>query len=373
MQFIDLKAQYSALRERIDRRIEAVLEHGAFIMGPEVAELEGELASYCGVGHAVTCANGTDALVLALRALGIGPGDAVFTTPFTFFATVEAIMLAGALPVFADIDPRTFNLDPVALQEAVERTRDAGRVRPRAVMTVDLFGLPADYATIEQVCARHGLELIEDAAQAFGASVRGMKAGAFGRVATTSFFPAKPLGCYGDGGALFTEDDELADVLRSLRMHGKGEDKYDNVRVGTNSRLDTIQAAILLEKLDAFPGELERRQQVAERYRQALPNWLTAPHVPDGHVSSWAQHSVLAASGDDRERWIAGLKSAGVPTAIYYARSLHLQTALAHLNHSAGDFPVAEDVSNRIFSLPMSAYLTEADQDRVIDALRALG
>ena len=371
MEFIDLKAQYAQLQERIDRRVRAVLDHGGYIMGPEVGELERELSAYCGVRHAVGCANGTDALVLALKALDIGAGDAVFTTPFTFFATAEAIVLAGATPVFADIDPVTFNIDPAALEAAIARTKHEGRLTPRAVMTVDLFGLPADYEAIEPLCARHGLDLIEDAAQGFGGDLRGRRACAFGRVATTSFFPAKPLGCYGDGGAIFTDDGDLADRLRSLRVHGKGDDKYDNVRIGTNSRLDTVQAAILLEKLAAFPAELEQRQKVAERYRQGLPNWLQAPHVPEGYLSSWAQYSVLAPSGAERTRLMADLREAAVPAMIYYARPLHLQTALAYLGHKEGDFPVSEDVSSRIFSLPMSPYLGASDQDRVLELLHA--
>jgi len=371
MEFIDLKAQYAQLQERIDRRVRAVLDHGGYIMGPEVGELERELSAYCGVRHAVGCANGTDALVLALKALDIGAGDAVFTTPFTFFATAEAIVLAGATPVFADIDPLTFNIDPAALEAAIARTKEEGRLTPRAVMTVDLFGLPADYEAIEPLCARHGLDLIEDAAQGFGGDLRGRRACAFGRVATTSFFPAKPLGCYGDGGAIFTDDGDLADRLRSLRVHGKGDDKYDNVRIGTNSRLDTVQAAILLEKLAAFPAELEQRQKVAERYRQGLPNWLQAPHVPEGYLSSWAQYSVLAPSGAERTRLMADLREAAVPAMIYYARPLHLQTALAYLGHREGDFPVSEDVSSRIFSLPMSPYLGTSDQDRVLELLHA--
>jgi UDP-2-acetamido-2-deoxy-ribo-hexuluronate aminotransferase len=371
MEFIDLKAQYAAIRGSLDRRIAAVLDHGGYIMGPEVAELEKALADYCGVRYAIACANGTDALVLALKALDIGAGDAVITTPFTFFATAEAIMLAGARPVFADIDPTTFNIDPVALEAAVERVNAEGRLRPRAVMAVDLFGLPADYAAIEPVCERHGLALIEDAAQGFGGEQNGRRAGAFGTVATTSFFPAKPLGCYGDGGALFCDDEDLADRLRSLRVHGKGEDKYDNVRIGTNSRLDTLQAAILLEKLAIFPGEMEKRQEIAKRYRQGLPNGLTAPHVPQGYVSSWAQYSVLAPSGEERTRIMAELKQAGVPTVIYYAKPLHLQTALAELGYGEGDFPISEDVSGRIFSLPMSPYLTSGDQARVLEALHS--
>ena len=371
MQFIDLGAQYAAIRDSLDRRIAAVLDHGGYIMGPEVAELERALEGYCGVTHAVACANGTDALVLALRALGIGPGDAVLTTPFTFFATAEAVELVGAHTVFADIDPATFNIDPAAVEAAIRRTREDGRYALKAVISVDLFGLPADYPRLEPLCREHGLALIADAAQGFGGEIGGKRAGSFGTVATTSFFPAKPLGCYGDGGALFTGDAGLAEVLKSLRVHGKGVDKYDNVRIGTNSRLDTLQAAILLEKLAAFPREMELRQQVAARYREALSDIVETPAVPDGYVSSWAQYSVLAASEDERARVMAALRDRGVPTMIYYARALHLQSALAHLGGREGDFPVAEDSSRRIFSLPMSPYLARDDQDRVIDALRS--
>ncbi len=372
MQFIDLKAQYAAIQHNIDQRIAEVLDHGGYIMGPEVGEFEAALSSYCGVKHAVTCANGTDALVLALRALGIGEGDAVFTTPFTFFATAEAIVLAGARPVFADIDPGTFNIDPDALERSIRQTLEEGRLRPRAVISVDLFGLPADYDALEPLCDRFGLDLVDDAAQGFGGRIRERRTGSFGRLATTSFFPAKPLGCYGDGGAMLTDDDDLASALRSLRVHGKGEDKYDNVRIGTNSRLDTLQAAILLEKLAIFPAELDLRQSVAERYRQSLPNSLTAPFVPDAFVSSWAQYSVLAQSHADRERIISGLKEAGIPSMIYYAKPLHLQTALADLGYQRGAFPISEDVSERVFSLPMGPYLSVDDQARVIDALHAI-
>lgn len=372
MQFIDLKAQYDALRERIDARIHQVLDHGGYIMGPEVKELEAALSAYCGVEHTVTCANGTDALVLALKALGIGPGDAVFTTPFTFFATAEAIALAGARPVFADIDPRTFNIDPASLEQAILRTEKEHKFLPKAVMTVDLFGLPADYDAIEALCEKYKLDLVEDAAQGFGGEIRGRRAGSFGTVATTSFFPAKPLGCYGDGGAVFTNHEGVAERLRSLRVHGKGGDKYDNVRIGTNSRLDTLQAAILIEKLEAFPDEMEKRQQVAQRYTNQLPNWLTGPHVPEGYVSSWAQYSVLAESGAERGRIMKALGEAGVPTMIYYAKPLHMQTALSDLGLKEGDFPVSEDASARVFSLPMGPYLSEADQGRVLEALYSL-
>jgi dTDP-4-amino-4,6-dideoxygalactose transaminase len=370
MQFIDLNAQFARLEPRIRSRIDRVLEHGHFILGPEVAEFERLLADYCGVGHAIGCANGTDALVLALRALDIGAGDAVLTTPFSFFATVEAIMLVGARPVFADIDSGTFNLDAERLGEAIA-SHDPSTGRLRAVITVDLFGLPADYGQIEPLCAEHGLALIEDAAQGFGGAIGNRSAGSFGTIATTSFFPAKPLGCYGDGGALLTSDAVLAGRLRSLRVHGKGQDKYDNVEVGYNSRLDTLQAAVLIEKLAAFPAELEARQHVARRYDDELSSILKVPRVPSGQTSSWAQYSLLANDHAHRARLMAALSAADVPSTIYYARPLHLQPALGNLGFAPGDFPAAEDVAHRIFSVPMGPYLSESDQDRVIAALRA--
>lgn len=370
MEFIDLKAQYLALKDKIDGRVADVLSAGNFIMGPEVAEFERALAEYCGVEHVVSCANGTDALMLALRAYGIGPGDIVVTTPFTFFATVEAIMTVGATPVFADIDRRTYNIDAELADEAIATANEDGR-RVKAVISVDLFGLPADHQRLASVCAGHGVKLIEDAAQGFGGECRGRRAGALGDVATTSFFPAKPLGCYGDGGALLTDDAELAAMLRSLRVHGKGDDKYDNVRVGFNSRLDTIQAAILLEKLAAFPAELKQRQRVAERYTRALPQRLTLPTVPQGYLSSWAQYCVLAPDAGKRTTLMAALAAADIPSAIYYARPMHLQTALACYGAGAGSYPVAEEVATRIFALPMSPYLSERDQDRVIEVLTA--
>lgn len=370
MQFIDLKAQFGRLERKIRDRIDQVLAHGHYILGPEVAEFEGLLAEYCRVSHAIGCANGTDALVMALRALDIGPGDAVLTTPFSFFATVEAIMLVGARPVFADIDASTFNIDPERLSAAIEgHDQAAGRLR--AVITVDLFGLPADYTSIEPLCRDHGLSLIEDAAQGFGGTVGERRAGSFGTIATTSFFPAKPLGCYGDGGALFTGEERIAERLRSLRVHGKGHDKYDNVEVGYNSRLDTLQAAILIEKLAAFPAELDARERIARRYSEGLDGIVEVPRVPAGMTSSWAQYSVLAEDGAHRDRLMNALAGAGIPSTIYYARPLHLQPALASLGHAPGEFPVAEDVSRRIFSLPMGPYLSEGDQDRVVATLRA--
>jgi len=371
MQFIDLGAQFERLEPNIRRRIDQVLAHGQYILGPEVAELESLLARYCVARHAIGCANGTDALVLALRALDIGPGDAVVTTPFSFFATVEAIMLVGAKPMFADIDAATFNIDPDQLTEAIGNHDPSRDGNLKAVISVDLFGLPADYPRIEPLCAANGLALIEDAAQGFGGSIGNRRAGSFGTIATTSFFPAKPLGCYGDGGALFTSDDALAKRLRSLRVHGRGISKYDNVEAGYNSRLDTLQAAILIEKLDAFPAELDARQAIARHYSEELVSVVERPTIPHGMTSSWAQYSVLAESSAHRERLMTALNEAGVPSVVYYDRPLHLQPALAAFGHSNGDFPVAEDAAGRIFSLPMGPYLGEADQDRVISTLRA--
>jgi dTDP-4-amino-4,6-dideoxygalactose transaminase len=369
MQFIDLAAQYAALGRGIDERIRTVLAHGKYIMGPEVAELEERLASYCEVAHAITCANGTDALCLALRALEIGPGDAVFTTPFTFFATAEAVALVGARPVFVDIDARTFNIDAQLLAQAITSVRRDGQHRPRAVIAVDLFGLPADYSQLEPFCSEAGVDLIEDAAQAFGATHVGRRAGSFGRVATTSFFPAKPLGCYGDGGALFTHDADLAARLRALRAHGQGTHKHQHVLIGANSRLDTLQAAILLEKLMHFPAELEARQRIARRYDELRRHGLVTPHVPEGLTSAWAQYSVLARDAGHRHAVLEALRARGVPAAIYYPTPLHRQPALSGLGYAGGDFPVSEQVSERIFSLPMHAYLSEAEQQRVLAAL----
>ena len=371
MQFIDLKAQFEALEPGIRRRIQQVLTQAHYILGPEVEEFEMLLANYCGVSHGVSCANGTDALVLALRALDVGPGDAVLTTPFSFFATVEAIMLVGARPVFADISRETFNIDPSKMEERIERHDQDRDGKLKAAITVDLFGLPADYNTIEALCARHGLLLVEDAAQGFGGKIGDRRAGSFGTIATTSFFPAKPLGCYGDGGALLTNDSDLANRLRSLRVHGKGQDKYDNVEVGYNSRLDTLQAAILIEKLASFPAELAARQRVANRYHEALQEQVEIPSVPPPFLSSWAQYSVLARDSAHRARLIEVLDDAAIPSAIYYARPLHLQPALASLGGRKGDFPIAESVCDRILSLPMGPYLKPDDQDRVVAAIRA--
>ncbi|QUM75953.1 DegT/DnrJ/EryC1/StrS family aminotransferase [Moritella sp. 24] len=354
MQFIDLAAQYQHLKDKIDNRIQTVLNHGKYIMGPEVFELEDKLAEYVGVKHAVTCANGTDALTLCMMVLGIDKGDAVFCPTFTFFATAEAIAFANATPVFVDSDEQTFNICPVDLERQIKKVIDDGLLRPKAIIAVDLFGLPANYPELERLARKYNLKLIEDAAQGFGGSINGKKTGSFGDMATTSFFPAKPLGCYGDGGAVFTNDDEYAALLRSFRVHGKGNDKYDNVRIGMNSRLDTIQAAVLLEKLAEFPQELIKRNILADQYEQELSSKFITPKVPEGYVSSWAQYTVLT---DNREQEMLNYKIHGVPTMIYYQTCMHQQTAFLNQNNKKVTFPVAQKLSASVFSLPMHPYL----------------
>ena len=407
MDFIDLKTQQQRIKDKIDSRIQAVLAHGQYIMGPEVKELEERLADFVGVKHAVGCASGTDALLLALMAHNIGPGDAIFTTPFTFFATAEVISLLGAIPIFVDIDPRTFNLDPVKLEQAIgalkngdpsiyplprfsppasseallKRIAPNSELRtpnliPRGIIPVDLFGLPADYDRINAVGKKHNLFVIEDAAQSFGAEYHQRKACALSDPACTSFFPAKPLGAYGDGGMCFTNDDHLAEVLCSLRIHGQGRDKYENVRIGINGRLDTLQAAVLLAKFEIFPEEIDLRQQVAQRYSHLLSSLgseLSAPFAPYGYKSAWAQYSLLAKDEAHRSRLQARLQAASIPTAIYYPKSLHLQAAFAFLGYQEGDFPVSEAVAKRIFSLPMHPYLKVQDQERIARALEGRG
>jgi dTDP-4-amino-4,6-dideoxygalactose transaminase len=359
MQFIDLAAQYQHLKTKIDRRIQTVLEHGQYIMGPEVKELELELANFVGVKHAITCANGTDALTLSLMALKVGEGDAVFCPTFTFFATAETIAFENATPVFVDSNPDTFNICPQDLEKRILSVLAEGKLKPKAIIAVDLFGLPAEYEKLEALAKKYNLRLIEDAAQGFGGSIidangKERKAGAFGDIATTSFFPAKPLGCYGDGGAIFTDDDEYAELIRSYRVHGKGKDKYDNVRIGMNSRLDTLQAAILLEKLAEFPTELENRNKAAEQYTDELNDVYKTPVVPTGYASSWAQYTLQS---DDRDSAMAKYKSQGIPTMIYYGTCMHEQTAFIHLGYKLGDFPVAEKLARSVFSLPMHGYL----------------
>jgi dTDP-4-amino-4,6-dideoxygalactose transaminase len=359
MQFIDLAAQYKHLQTKIDARIKAVLEHGEYIMGPEVQELEERLSDYVGVKHAVTCANGTDALTLALMVLGVKEGDAVFCPTFTFFATAETIAFEKATPVFVDSNEATFNICPHDLEKQIKKVIAEGKLTPKAIIAVDLFGLPADYPAIQVIANKYDLKIIEDAAQGFGGSITDKngnekKAGSFGDIATTSFFPAKPLGCYGDGGAVFTNNDEYARLLRSYRVHGKGQDKYDNVRIGMNSRLDTIQAAILLEKLAEFPTELISRNKAAANYERELSTTYKTPQVPEGYLSSWAQYTLV---DENRDAIIAEYKAKDVPSVIYYGTCMHQQTAFNGLGYQKGDFPIAEKLSNTVFSLPMHGYI----------------
>jgi len=367
MEFIDLHAQRQRLGKRVDAAIARVLDHGHFIMGPEVGELETRLAEYCGVTHAITCSSGTDALLMALLTLRIGPGDAVIVPTFTFAATAEVVALVGATPVFADVRPDTCNLDPANLPAALHAARAVG-VTPRAVIAVDLYGQPANYDEIEAFCSEYGLVLIADAAQSFGATWRGRRTGSIGDIACTSFFPAKPLGCYGDGGAVFTHDDELAAVLRSLRVHGQGADKYDNVRVGINGRLDTIQAAVLLEKLTIFDDELTARESVASRYQSALAGLVGVPTIRPEATSAWAQYTLLV---DDRDNTADRLRRAGVPTAVYYPRPLHLQPAYEDHPRASDGLRVSEQLAGRVLSLPMHPYLDPEAQDRVVTAVRS--
>lgn len=371
MQFIDLSRQYAVLKTEIDASIQRVLSRCSFVGGPEVDQLEEALARYAGVKHALTVSSGTDGLLMPLLAWEVGPGDAVFTTPFTFFATAEVIALLGATPVFVDIDLNTFNLDPTKLRSAVDRICTEGRLNPRAVIPVDLFGQCADYDAILSIADEFDLLVLEDAAQGFGATYHGRKAGSFGHASATSFFPAKPLGCFGDGGAIFTDDDALATALRSIRVHGQGEDRYENVRIGVNGRLDTIQAAVLLPKLGALDGEIARRNEIAARYTNHLSGRLTTPTVANGRTSVWAQYSVLTGTGEQRDAIVSQLQHAGIPTMIYYSRPLHLQKAFDYLGHHIGDFPIAEDASRRIVSLPMHAYLDDVEVDVVSTAVLA--
>ncbi|HKZ96471.1 MAG TPA: DegT/DnrJ/EryC1/StrS family aminotransferase [Hyphomicrobiaceae bacterium] len=369
--FNDLKHQQGRIRDRIDRAIARVLDHGIYIMGPEVEELERTLADFAGAKHAIACSSGTDALLIALMALGVGRGDAVICPGFTFTATPEAIALLGATPVFADVDEATFNLDPRSLEAALDAARQHG-LEPRVILAVDLFGQPADYDAILPFAQAHGLLVLADGAQSFGATTRGRKVGTLGLATATSFFPAKPLGCYGDGGAIFTGDDELADAMRSVRLHGRGAGKYDIVRVGINGRLDTVQAAILLEKLRIFPEEIGLRQTVAGTYSDGLSDAAHVPRVPEGLTSVWAQYT-LRVPGGRRDGVARTLEGQGIPSGVYYPRSLNRQTAYRGFPVATGGIPVCERLPGEVLSLPMHPYLTEADQGRVIAAVaRAL-
>ncbi|MBU1003691.1 MAG: DegT/DnrJ/EryC1/StrS family aminotransferase [Proteobacteria bacterium] len=375
MPFIDLKAQFRELETDIRARMDAVLAHGQYVMGPEIKELEEKLAAFAGVKNAIACSSGTDALLLALMAHGVGPGDAIFTTPFTFIATAEVISLLGATPVYVDVDPETFNIDPEALRLAIRAVKmgdagkyplptGAGKLTPKGIIPVDIFGVPADYDSIMELADRHGLFVLQDAAQSFGSQYNGVRAGALGHVSATSFFPAKPLGCYGDGGAVFTDDDEMAQLMRSLMVHGMGTHKYDNDRIGINGRLDTLQAAVLLPKLSVFAAELDQRQRVADRYSMLLSKLagFTFQKVPEGCRSAWAQYSIVH---ERREEIQTALQEAGIPSVVYYPKPLHIQTAFADLGYTAEDMPVSMHLARNIFSLPMHPYMSDEQVDEV--------
>jgi dTDP-4-amino-4,6-dideoxygalactose transaminase len=370
--FIDIAAQRRRLGSALDDAIARVLAHCQFVMGPEVLAFEKDLAAFCGARHAISCASGTDALLLVLMAKGVGPGDAVFCPAFTFCATAEVVALLGATPVFVDVDETTFNLAIASLKRAIPVAKQEG-LTPKAVIPVDLFGLPADHDAVAAIAKAEGLFVLDDAAQGFGATYKGRKLGMLAPATATSFFPAKPLGCFGDGGAVMTDDDTLAEIIRSLRVHGQGTDRYDNVRIGITGRLDTVQAAVLIEKLKIFEDEIAARNEAARRYNQALADVATVPQVPEGYTSVWAQYTVRLQPGR-RDQLAAELKRQGIPTAIYYPRPLHRLAAYTGFPVAEGGVPVSEKLADEVISLPMHAYLDQTTQDRIIDAVRrALG
>jgi dTDP-4-amino-4,6-dideoxygalactose transaminase len=360
MEFLDLKTQQKRIRKPLEKRINKILDHGAYIMGPEVFELEEKLADYCGVKHAISCSSGTDALLIPLMAWGIGPGDAVFTTPFTYVATAEVISILGATPVFVDVYESTFNIDCEKLETEINKVINDGKLKPKAIIPVDLFGLPARYRLIDKIAKKYDLKVVEDAAQSFGGSIRCKKVGVFGHVAATSFYPAKPLGCYGDGGAIFTNDDILAEECKAIRIHGTKQDKYNSEMIGLNGRLDSIQAAVLLEKLTIFDEEIEMRYTVDSYYRKFLNN---AQYLPKDYQSALALFSIVLGSKEKRDDLTARLSKNNIPTVIYYKFPIHLMEAFKYLDYKKGDFPISEKLSNNILSLPMHPYLSKSDVD----------
>jgi dTDP-4-amino-4,6-dideoxygalactose transaminase len=367
--FIDVAAQRQRLGKSLDAAVARVLDHCQFINGPEVAHLEQALAAFSGAKHVVTCSSGTDALLMVLMAKGIGHGDAVLCPSFTFCATGEAVAITGATPVFVDVEETTFNIDGASLKRGIATARRRG-LKPKAVIPVDLFGQSANHDAVAAIAAEEGLFVLDDAAQGFGASYKDRRLGTFGLATATSFFPAKPLGCFGDGGAIFTDDDELAQTLKSVRVHGQGFDKYDNVRLGLTARLDTMQAAILIEKLKIFEDEIAARNRIAEHYARGLGNLVTVPRLAKGCTSVWAQYTIRLPRGTDRDGFAAALKAQGIPTAIYYPKSMHQQTAYRGFPVVEGGLPVSEQLSSDVISLPMHAYLDEVTQDRIIAAVR---
>lgn len=367
MDFIDLKAQQKRIRKNLDSRLEKILDHGGYIMGPEVYELEEKLAEYVGVKHAISCSSGTDALLIPLMAWDIGPGDAVFTTPFTYVATAEVIALLGATPIFVDVYESTFNIDCEKLEIAIQNTIKDGILNPKAIIPVDLFGVPARYRLIDALAKKYNLKVIEDAAQSFGGSINDKKVGQFGDIAATSFYPAKPLGCYGDGGAIFTNNDDLADRCKAIRIHGTSSDKYNSEVIGLNGRLDSMQAAVLLEKLTIFDDELLQRNLLSDYYRKYLNN---AQYIPKHYQSGHALFSVTLGSNKKREEIINKCSKNNIPTVVYYKYPIHLMKGFEYLGYQKGDLPVSEKLSNTIVSLPMHPYLDKKDIDHIIKALQ---
>ena len=368
MEFLDLKTQQKRIRKPLEKRINKILDHGAYIMGPEVFELEERLADYCGVKHAISCSSGTDALLIPLMAWGIGPGDAVFTTPFTYVATAEVISILGATPIFVDVYESTYNIDCDKLEIEINKVINEGKLKPKAIIPVDLFGLPARYRLIDKVAKKYNLKIIEDAAQSFGGSIRDKKVGTFGDVAATSFYPAKPLGCYGDGGAIFTNDDNLAEECKAIRIHGTKVDKYNSEIIGLNGRLDSMQAAVLLEKLTIFDEELEMRNEINSYYRKYLNN---AQYHPKEYQSAHALFSIVLGSNNKRENLIDKLLKEKIPSVIYYKFPIHLMKAFQYLGYQKGSLPISENLSHSIISLPMHPYLSKADIDFIINTIRS--
>lgn len=368
MEFIDLGRQYEKVKDQMDRALAQVVSDRHFIMGPQVHELEEKLAAYTGRKYCLTCSSGTSALILPLMAYGLKKTDAVFVSSFTYFASAEAISLVGGTPVFVDSD-ETYNMDPKALEEAIAKVEKEGKLTPRGIVSVDIFGLLADYRRIEKIAKDHGLFLLTDSAQAFGAEQDGKKSCSFGDVSATSFFPAKPLGCYGDGGAIFTDDKELFELMDSLRVHGRGSSKYDNVRIGINGRLDTLQAAVLLVKLPLLDEELEKKRELAKRYSEKLRGGFTVPVIPEGNLTALAQYTIMANDEKERDQVVATMKDHGVPTMIYYRNPMHMQKAFADLGYQPENLPVSYDMSRRVLSLPMHAYMTDEEFETITDTL----
>lgn len=371
MEFRDLKAQYNKYKNEIDSAIQKVINSTNFIGGKEVNTLEKRLAEYVGVKHCITCANGTEAMTLLMMAWDIKEGDAVFVPDFTFFSTGEIVSFRGATPIFVDVDRDTFNIDTTKLEKAINEVISEGKLTPKVIIPVDLFGLPADHIEIEKIAKKYNLRILEDAAQGFGGSINGKKACSFGNAATTSFFPAKPLGCYGDGGAIFTNSDELAELLNSLKVHGKGDNKYDNVRIGVNSRLDSIQAAVLNVKLTAFiEHELEDVNRVYRLYTEKLKGVVETPVIPEGYVSSFAQYTIKFENKEERDALQAKLKEEGIPSMVYYVKPMHRQVAFSEYNYDDKDFEVANELCDTVLSLPMHPYLKEEDILKIINSIK---